>query len=164
MVVEPLFVRFANGTAGLLDVCRSLAGSRDEKTARIASDVLSFPGLYISSVDDFRKEFRNCLESMVDNGLSNQVKDFLNSYTSAALVEYTSNSSYRNSGTSEQWLAVSNHDALWVEATICYNLMLFIKLGKLRDLKKCTKCGKYFSHKGSYAKFCSDACRGRSKE
>ena len=160
MYLEPLFVRFANGRAGLLEVCKALAASKDQATVEIASKVLADPSMYSSQLSEFQTDFRNCVEDMLDNGLSKSVQGFLTSYTEPSLIEYSSGISYTNKGSTEQWVAIANQEAPWVEAVVCYNLMLFLKLGRIHELKKCKRCGLLFSGKGKHAVYCSDICKG----
>ena len=56
-------------------------------------------------------------------------------------------------------MILKEKDTPWVEAIVCYNFCLYIKMYGISEIKLCPVCSKFFSHKGKYAKYCSDACK-----
>jgi hypothetical protein len=63
----------------------------------------------------------------------------------------------------KRWVQIKAEDAPWVEAVVCYNLCLYIRMYGIKELKRCPKCQKFFSNKGKYAKYCSDICKPQEK-
>jgi len=153
---EPLFIRFANGVSSGSDIINSLLESSNKETVEIAQKKLEdIPDLRI-----FREDFKKALLDLIDNGISQYLINYVNSYTKPSLIEYVNEGG--NSRVSEdRKVAIKAEDAPWVEAVVCYNLCLYIRMFGIKEIKKCPVCFKFFSNKGKYAKYCSDGCKER---
>lgn len=155
MRLEPLFVRYANGEVATEDIIDSvMTGVRDEGSKQIATAVReNLPNLGL-----FREDFRKALVDLTENGISQQLINYVNSYMKPSLEEFVSTNEASRS-TEERWIRIKAADAPWLEAIICYNLCLYLRLYGLKELKHCPVCKRFFSHKGKYAKYCSDKCK-----
>jgi len=158
MRVEPLFIRYANGMANTEAVVRSyLSIAEDENSKKIAAEVITkLPDLTM-----FRKDFRSCLDDLIDNGINNHFINYVNSYMKPSLEEYVEGSNASRTGEKRK-VVIKAEDAPWIEAMICYNMSLYIRVYGITDIKHCPNCGNFFSHKGKYAKYCSDICKENS--
>lgn len=154
---EPLFVRFANMQINTDGVIKSyISISEHSKSISIAEEALeNIPDLSV-----FRKDFSNALEDLIDNGINRELINYLDCYMKPSLSEVLENEG-RNLTSEKRWVIIKDKDAPWVEATLCYNLTLYIKAYGHSELKRCPVCKKFFTNKGKYAKFCSDSCKDK---
>ena len=155
MKKEPLFIRFANNESNVADVVRSFIDLSEDKPSKgIAERTLKeIPDLTL-----FRRDFSNALEDLIDNGISRNLVNYTDSYMKPSLLEITDNNG--GSRTNERrWVTIKAEGSPWIEALVCYNLAIYLKAFGIKDLKKCPICGKFFSNKGKYAKYCSEHCR-----
>lgn len=157
MKIEPLFLRFANGRVTEQEVIEIfLKDTDDDKSKGIATKALEKPPV----LDVFKRDFRSALDDLIDNGLSNQFINYVNSYMKPSLLEFVEGGNSSRIGEKRR-VTLKEEDTPWVEAVICYNLCLYIKSFGLQTIKHCPVCQKFFSHKGKYAKYCSDQCKGK---
>jgi len=156
---DPLFIRFANDRISAVGIMETfLSTTKCEKTKEIVSSFLEEEEPDISQ---FRADFQNCLEDIIDKGADPYVRGYLNNYMEPALLEFKEESSFSSSGNQSQWVGIRKEDAPWIEALVCYNLCLFIKGMDWRHIKRCPVCQTFFCNKGKYAKYCSDSCKTR---
>ena len=146
--IEPLFVRFANGDSTTMDVLKALEDCKDEKTKEIVSKALENP----PDLSVFRADFKNMLSDLAENGVSRRVINYVDSYMKPSLEEFMEGVSSR-SGES-RWVAIKADDTPWPEALVCYNMCLYLRVYGIREFKSCATCGKFFTNKGKYAKYC----------
>ena len=148
---EPLFIRFANNLINEKQIIESfLAENKDEKSKVIAEETLtSPPDLFI-----FKRDFKNLLTDIIDNGINKEAINYIDSYMKPSLEEIldTKNGDYR-------YVILKTKEAPWVEAMLCYNLVLYIKAYGLKEIKQCPVCNKFFTTNGKYAKYCGDICK-----
>jgi hypothetical protein len=153
---EPMFIRFANKQLTADGVVNSFIQATEHKPSlEIANEVLNnLPDLSI-----FRKDFSNALIDLIDNGINKEFVNYLNCYMKPSLTEILDGDGRGTTG-EHRWVMIKDKDAPWIEALLCYNLSLYIKAYGHKELKKCPVCTKFFTGKGKYAKYCSDACKG----
>jgi hypothetical protein len=157
MKIEPLFIRLANRKIGALEVAQSvISSSKDEPSIKIASQAIT----NLPDISLFIKDFREVLSDLIDNGVNQRVINYINSYMKPSLSEIVDSSGNSRSG-ENRWVFIKNPDAPWVEAIVCYNLSLYIKAFGFDKIKSCPVCSKFFTHKGKYAKYCSDSCKSQ---
>jgi hypothetical protein len=156
MRIEPLFIRYVNGLVDPSQVIQSFLESNfDKRSEEIAKEALQkLPDLSL-----FKRDFRNLLLDIIDNGIRKPSINYLNDYMKPSLEEIVEGSSSNNAGEKRQ-IIIKEKDTPWIEAIICYNLTLYIKVFGIPEIKQCPVCSKFFSHKGKYAKYCSDICKG----
>jgi hypothetical protein len=155
---EPLFLRFVNSTADAADIARSLVeGSKDEATVEVASKVLQ--NEEFGDLKQFRADFANMLEDLIDNGPIPPVRQYLTDYMEPSLSEYANDSAVHNTGMTDRWVSIKDPEAPWMEAIVCYNLCMYLKGFGGKDLKRCPVCFNFFNHKGPHAVYCSQVCK-----
>jgi hypothetical protein len=156
---EPLFVRFANGTVSSLDILGSLiATTNHEPSKNIAEKAKEL----VVDLSVFRKDFCSMIQDLIDNGISQQLINYVDSYMKPSLEEIVDSSNGGRTG-ERRYVIIKAEDAPWIEALVCYNLCLFIKAYGVKEIKQCYTCKKYFTNKGKYAVYCSDSCKGSKR-
>lgn len=155
MKKEPLFIRYANGITDEVEVARNfLSETEDKKSKEIAEKTLNdMPNLSL-----FRRDFKQCMQDLIDNGVSNHFVNYVNSYMKPSLLEIVEGNSNNQVG-EKRWVTLKDHDTPWIEALLCYNMSLYIKVYGIKELKRCSVCSKFFSNKGKYAKYCTEECK-----
>lgn len=143
--IEPLFVRFANGEASSDDIVKALSSSKDEKTTAIVLAAQEkMPDLSV-----FRKDFKSMLGDLAENGVSRRIINYVDSYMKPSLEEYVEGGAGES-----RWVAIKDADTPWPEAVVCYNMCLYLRVYGIKEFKRCPTCGKFFTNKGRYAKYC----------
>jgi hypothetical protein len=152
---EPLFIKFLNGQVNQEQIIDSVIGSsKDQRSKDIAAAKM---GAMID-LSIFREDFRKVVGDLIDNGINQRVINYIDSYMKPSLEEFQEPNQGSRMNES-RYVGIKADDAPWIEAIVCYNLCIFIKVYGFKDIKQCTSCGKFFSHKGQYAKYCSDVCK-----
>jgi len=160
MIAEPLFIRFVNGkisSPGIIESFRNNAVN-DKTRDIIEAATASPPNLSV-----FRKDFRNLLTDVIDKGITQDFINYVNSYMKPSIEEYVQGSSGGRAG-ENRTIGIKDEDTPWVEAVVCYNLCLYIKVEGIEKIKQCAVCKKFFCHKTKYAKYCNDSCKSRGRE
>lgn len=156
---EPLFIKFLNGQINYDHVIDSVLGtSKDQRSKDIAS---AKKGASID-LSVFREDFRKVVFDLIDNGINQRVINYINSYMKPSLEEFIE-PIHGGRVNESRYVSIKAEDAPWIEAVICYNLCIFIKVYGFKDIKQCASCSKFFSHKGQYAKYCSEPCKMANK-
>lgn len=157
MIAEPLYIKFVNGHVSSKGVIESFQkNAQNDRTREIAEKALDNP----PNLAQFRTDFKNLLMDLMDRGVNREFINYLNSYMKPSLEESVEGSSSGRTG-EKRWVGIKDEDAPWVEAAVCYNLSLYIKLEGIEKIKQCAVCKKFFCHKTKYAKYCSDGCKAR---
>ena len=155
-----MYLQFANGELSPEKVASRYASGVPEGESRtLAESFASGEASY--DVEDFRGDFKRCVEDFIDNGPIKPVVAYLDSYMSIALEEVELHVGKGSFGTTSRYALIKDASAPWLEAVICYNFCLYIKAFGREDLKCCKACKRLFANKGKYAKYCSDSCKGR---
>lgn len=156
---EPLFIKFINGQVNYFQIIEMvLISSKDSRSKEIAEAKKN------TNVDlsIFREDFRKVVVDLIDNGINQRVINYINSYMKPSLEEFVESSAGSRVNES-RYVSIKAEDAPWLEALVCYNLCIFIKIYGFKEIKQCAQCGKFFSHKGQYAKYCSESCKAVGK-
>jgi hypothetical protein len=152
---EPLFISFLNSRINVVEVINTVLGnSKDEKTIEIARNQKDKK--YEISI--FRKDFKSAVEDLIENGVNQKFINYVNSYMKPSLEEFSDQNTGSRSN-ENRYIVIKAEDTPWIEAIICYNMCIFIRAYGISSIKKCSVCGTFFSHKGKYAKYCSDSCK-----
>jgi hypothetical protein len=160
MRTEPLFIRYANGLVDPTYIIQSfLESNTEEKSKEIASEALKSP----PDLRLFQRDFKNLLIDIIDNGINKQAINYINNYMKPSLEEFVEGGTSRAG--EKRHIILKAKDTPWIEAIVCYNLTLYIKMFGISEIKQCPVCSRFFSHKGKYAKYCNDICKtnGSSK-
>lgn len=156
---EPLFIKFLNGQISYLQIIDVvIETSKDEQSKKIAESKKSS----IVDMSLFKEDFQKVMIDLIDNGINQRVINYVNSYMKPSLEEFVESSGGSRVNES-RYVSIKAEDAPWLEAILCYNLCIFIKVYGFKEIKQCAQCGKFFSHKGQYAKYCSDSCKAVGK-
>jgi len=147
--IEPLFVRFANGDSSTEDVLKAMSSSKDEKTKAVVEEALKNP----PDLSVFRRDFKNMLEDLAENGVSARITNYVDSYMKPSLEEFVEGNG-KAQVREARWVAIRDAKMPWPEALVCYNMCLYLRMYGIKEFKKCTTCGKFFTNKGKYAKYC----------
>jgi hypothetical protein len=156
---EPLFIKFLNGQVSHPQIIDSvLSTAKDQRSKDIAAGKKNAD----IDVSIFREDFRRVVLDLIDSGINQRVINYIDSYMKPSLEEFME----PNQGSrinESRYVSIKSEDTPWIEAVICYNLCIFIKVYGFKDIKQCSTCGKFFSHKGQYAKYCSESCKAVGK-
>lgn len=157
MRIDPLFIRFANEPLNIPGLLNSLLKQIEDEGSRkiIEAAKDNIPDLKV-----FRTDYKNMLTDLIENGINQDIKNYVNSYMKPSLEEFVDDSPGSRSG-EHRMIVIKAADTPWIEAIICYNLCLYLKVYGLSELKKCPVCSKFFCHKGKYGKYCSDSCKSQ---
>ena len=159
MKQEPLFISFLNGRINAVEVINSvLNNSKDERTLEIAQNQKDKK----NDLSIFRKDFRSAVEDIIDNGINQKFINYVDSYMKPSLEEFSDPNTGSRSNES-RYITIKAEDTPWIEAIICYNMCIFIRAYGISSIKKCSVCGTFFSHKGKYAKYCSESCKASGR-
>lgn len=160
MFREPLFIKFLNRGVTVFEMLKSFSKASDKKTSEAAKKALSNP----PDLDNFREEFTEAVRDLVNKGLGEEFKAFVDHYMSPSLeedVDLTEGQFGQNVSRSAR---VKDESSTWIEGFVCYNISLYIRAFGLNDLKICKICDKFFAHKGKWAVYCSDGCKAEGKK
>ena len=155
----PLFIRFANDQVSKEEIIDGLIeATKDEATREIATQAKESD----YDLSQFREDFREMLVDVIANGVYHPAANYVNSYMEPSLLQHMEESSTSSTGTQKRWVSVRRKDAPWVEALVCYNFSLFVKLYSHRKIKVCPNCKSFFVNQKFDYKYCSETCKVRS--
>ena len=158
MSSRPLFMRFLNGKADSSDIARSfLSSTKCEESQGIIQEFLDSETEY--PLDQFRSDLTACLKDILDQGVDEPIRRYFTDYMKPSLLEYNADSSIGRTGFEDRWVGIADKEAPWIEALVCYNLLMYIKAFGTKSLKRCPVCEDFFGHKGKYSVYCSDRCK-----
>lgn len=151
----PLFIKFLNNEIDYPDIINSVINSsKDERSQTIAQNKKD----EIIDFSYFRTDFRKAILDLIDNGITQRLINYIDSYMKPSLLEFEEPNSGSRSG-ERRHVIIKTDDAPWIEAVVCYNLCVYIRAFGIDSIKQCKTCNKFFTHKGKYAKYCSDQCK-----
>ena len=99
MRIEPLFLRYANGLVETEHIIQSFLESNfDKRSEEIAKEALEkLPDLRL-----FKRDFKNMLMDLIDNGISKRLINYLNDYMKPSLEEIVEGGSNAGPGKSDR--------------------------------------------------------------
>ena len=156
---EPLFIKFINGQINYLQIIDTVINSSEDQKSKDIAEAKKGVSVDLSI---FRDDFRKVILDLIDNGINQRVINYLNSYMKPSLEEFVDTAAGSRVN-EKRYVSIKAEDAPWLEALVCYNLCIFIKVYGFKEIKQCAQCGKFFSHKGQYAKYCSESCKSVGK-
>lgn len=152
---EPIFIKLLNGQVNSDHIIDTVIGTAKDQKSKDIAEKKKGTGVELSL---FREDFKKVVIDLIDNGINQRVINYLNSYMKPSLEEFVDFPTGSRVNES-RYISIKAEDTPWVEAVVCYNLCIFIKVYGFKEIKQCPNCNKFFSHKGQYAKYCSDACK-----
>lgn len=153
MSSDPLFLRYINGDTDVSGMLLSFMKSKDKRTADAAEQTLK----NVPDLSEFKKELTEAVEDIITEGLDEGFRAFVNHYMGTLEEDLDIKETPRGENRS-QVARIGDEKGPWIQGFVCYNLCLYIKAFGLENLKRCP-CGKFFAHKGKYARYCSDPCK-----
>ena len=110
---------------------------------------------YLNEITKFQQKFRQYMLQTISS--QNVSEEFLlwlgNSYKYLEeSVELYVNDETRS-------ISIKEASGRWFEALACYNFIMTFNYFGVQIIKVCPICSTFFSHKGKYAKYCSDGCK-----
>jgi len=162
MFREPLFLKFLNRSITVFEILQSFCKSSDKVTVETAKKTLYSP----PDLEAFREEFTDAVRDLVNKGLGEEFKAFVDNYMSPSLEEDVDLTDGQFGQNVSRFARIKDTSSTWIEGFICYNISLYIRAFGLDSLKICRVCDKFFAHKGKWAVYCSDGCKaeGRKKK
>jgi hypothetical protein len=152
---DPLFLRFVNKDISIEEMLVSFSKSSDPYTAKTALGMIENPPF----LEDFCAELTEAVSDLIEKGLDEEFKAFVDHYMKESLEERVIKSEGQFGENVTRLAMIRDEKAPWIQGFICYNLCLYIRTFGLDDLKKCRTCSKIFCHKGRYAVYCSNGCK-----
>lgn len=152
---EPMFIRFINGEVSAVDIINSfLSMTQHRESKNIAEEACGNP----PDLSLFRRDFKKAVNDVIDSGLNNIFINYVNSYMKPSLLEVVDNSN-QGRASERREVFLKEEKTPWVEALVCYNMSLYIRVYGISEIKCCPVCNKFFTNKGKYAKYCSEICK-----
>lgn len=155
--IEPLFVRYLNKEVSTADVVKTFISlTEDLPSKEIAEETLkSLPDLGV-----FHKDFKAAIGDLIDNGVNQRFVNYVDSYMKPSLMESVSEGG-RTRVNEKRVVFIKERGTPWIEALLCYGVILYIKVYGVKEIKKCPSCSKIFTTLGKYAKYCSESCKAK---
>ena len=160
MSKNPLFLKFINREAPILEMLSSFSRSKDSYTANAAVELMESP----PDLEEFRTEFTDAVSDIIEEGPGKEFSAFVDHYMAPSLEEDVETKRGQRGENISRTARVRDKSKPWIQGFICYNLCLYIRAFGLSDLKKCKICGKIFAHKGKWAVYCSEPCKNKNKK
>jgi len=157
---NPLFVKFLNWEGDkysmekmLTDLSENFTDPKDSEVAK--ARVKDLDDDYLNSLSSFQKVFQgNVKQTISANGIS---KDFVAWMDNAFKYVEEKVSTYAND--ESRSIGIKDPEGRWFEGIIIYNFIMTFNYFGANIIKQCPVCSSFFSHKGKYAKYCSDGCK-----
>ncbi len=160
MSINPLFLKFLNREAPVLEMLSSFSRSKDPYTSEAANELMENP----PDLEEFRKEFIDAVRDIIKEGPGKEFSAFVDHYMAPSLEEDVKTVKGQRGENIHRTARVKDKNEPWVQALICYNLCLYIRAFGLEALKTCKVCGRFFAHKGKWAVYCSDVCKSNKNK
>jgi hypothetical protein len=157
---NPLFIRFLNWKGDRLHIENTLLDLKekfqDEKDkAIVALRLADLSNEYLNNLSDFQKKFRAYVITAINSqDISEEFLMWLNNafkYIEESVETYVQDEMHQ--------VQIKDPEGRWFEALLCYNFIMTINFFGSEILKLCPVCSSFFSHKGKYARYCSEACK-----
>lgn len=157
---NPLFIKFLNWTGDKFAIesfFKNLAESFEKKEDVQIIRSTSLTEEYLQNLDNFKIKFKSYLaKAIASNNIS---EEFLAWLSNAYKYIQEDIQLYGNNET--RTISIKDPTGRWFEAILCYNFICTFNNFGLDVIKFCPICSKFFSHKGRYARYCSDACKSK---
>ena len=157
---NPLFVNFLNWRGDLYSISKmldTLSGTfEDQNDKDIVVDKLNnLDDLYLNNLTSFQKVFKGYIkQTIVISNISPEFMAWMNNafkYIKENVSQYAQDES--------RSITIIDKEGKWFEGIIIYNFIMTYNYFGADIIKLCPVCSSFFSHKGKYAKYCSDGCK-----
>jgi len=160
LAANPLFIKFLNWTRDkhtidlmLLGIQESFESEQDKKIVKNVTVDEEF----LKALENFRERFVRYMANTLAN--KNVSEEFLVWLSNAYKYLQEDIENYHNNETRK--IRITDAKGRWFESIICYNFINTFNNFGLEIIKCCPICSKFFCHKGKYAKYCGEDCKGR---
>ena len=157
---NPLFINFLNWKGDKYAVEKMLENLleqfEDEEDQKIVEKKLnSLDDSYLNNLTEFNKSFRKyVVEAINSQTVSEEFLFWLNNaykYLEEKIEKYLNDE--------DRKIHIKNDEGRWLEALFCHNFIMAFNYFGLDIIKLCPICSSFFSHKGKYARYCSEGCK-----
>ncbi len=157
---NPLFVNFLNWRGDLYSLNKmlySVADSFEEaKDKSIAlNKAENIDSQYLDNLTNFQKVFTKYIQQTISS--KNISTDFVSWMDNAFKYIKENVSTYAQD--EYRSISILDESGRWFEGIIIYNFIMTYNYFGSEIIKQCPVCSNFFSHKGKYAKYCSDGCK-----
>jgi len=157
---NPLFVKFLNwrgdkySIENMLDtLSQNFEESKDQEI--VLNRIKNIDDQFLNNISSFQKVFKGyILQTISSLSVSNDFVSWMDNafkYVEEKVNVYAKDES--------RSLGIKDADGRWFEGIIVYNFIMTFNYFGANIIKQCPICSEFFSHKGQYAKYCSDACK-----
>jgi len=161
---NPLFIKFLNWTEDkytiyeiMSQIYNQVQSFKDKEIIKKRIETLTDD--YLNNLSSFKKVFQKYMDETIS--IHNISESFLAWLNNA--FKYIKESVALDVRNEERTLEITDSEGRWFEGFICYNFIMTFNYFSVFIIKQCPVCNKYFCHKGKYAKYCSDTCKGTTK-
>jgi len=157
---NPLFIKFLNwkeDTYTFEKFLTSLAESfNDEEDKQVVLDKLNnLDDTYLTNIGNFKRVFKTYMtQAVVKETVSEEFTNWMNNafkYVGAKNETYAKDESHE--------ITIKDASGRWFEGIVIFNFIMTFNYFGMKIIKICPVCSSFFSHKGQYAKYCSDGCK-----
>ena len=157
---NPLFIKILNWRGDRFTIEQILDSLIDKFESDSEKEIvrqkrISLDDSCLNGLTEFQKKFKGyVLGSIQANDVSEEFLFWLNNafkYIQESLETYANNETRK--------IHIKDPNGRWLEGLFCYNLIMTINYFGIEIIKCCPICSSFFSHKGKYAKYCSEACK-----
>jgi hypothetical protein len=157
---NPLFINFLNWTGDKYFIEKTMSNlieyfSKNEDIEIVNNKLKSLDENYLNNLTFFQGVFRkNLLETIYNKNIS----DFFLGWLSNCF-NYIQEEKEIYIKDEKRSITIKDSQGKWFESIVCYNFIMTFNYFGLDIVKQCPVCKKFFSHKGPYAKYCSEGCK-----
>ena len=160
---NPLFIKFLNWEGdkySIEEILERLGKQLGEEYLPSVQDKISLlSDSYLDELSSFQKLF----QKFVNESISKQnVSENFVAWMSNSFKYIKEDVTFRHRG-EERVIKIKEPKGRWLEAIFCHNFIMTHNYFGIKIIKRCPVCKSYFSHKGKYAKYCSEGCKEKGK-
>jgi len=157
---NPLFVKFLNWQGdkySMEQMFETLASTFEESSDQqiVLDKGNNLDDTYLDNLSSFQKVFTGyMLQTISAKGIPEALVTWMDNafkYVEEKVDTYAKDES--------RYLTIKDEKGRWFEGVVIYNFIMTFNYFGADIIKQCPICSSFFSHKGKYAKYCSDACK-----
>lgn len=160
LTFNPLFINFLNWGGDtysiqkmLYSLCENFEDQKDKDIAKERVDTLD--SLYLNNLTNFQKVFKGYIKQTISiNRISPEFVAWMDN-----AFKYVEEKVNTYAQDEQRSLTIKDKEGRWFEGVIIYNFIMTFNYFGADIIKLCPVCSSFFSHKGKYAKYCSDGCK-----
>lgn len=159
---NPLFIKFLNWKGdkySIEELVENMVNKFEDASSKqiITEKLNKIDDSFLNNLSDFQTRFKKFMvESILTQTVSEVFIYFLNNS-----YKYIEEDFQKYLNDEVRKIRIKDENGRWFEAVVCYNFIMAFNYFGLEIIKLCPICGSFFSHKGKYAKYCSDGCKAK---